>query len=275
MRHLRMALGLAVALCVFAVTAVPAMAHEFVPSKAGALKAKGTNEFVTEEGVKPQEQYNKAPDDSRVQVFKFSSRLTIKCLKTRASGTIPGPSETVELAVKFTTCGWYPQASSPLHTGARFELKEGKSFGFVFHANGFTEFVGNPELEEIEWKEKPISGEVEVLETATELIIPGHVCRIVVPAQTIPVKAVMHPEEEFTSVVYKNIEVPTTNKKFPSGFQKKVVFESNLKGIKYELKGGEGTEQCEQFLGEEKKGSGGNYKGNITVEVVGGDLTHT
>jgi hypothetical protein len=262
MRHLKTTFVLALAVCGLAVMATPALAHEFVASKVGKTLGKGTEEVT-------QEEYNITPEASKTQAFKFG-HFTVQCLKTRSHGEQGTESETFTTTTKFSTCGWYPQPGDPFHTPARFS-KEGLTM--TFHANGFTEFIGNSELEEIEWKEHP-NGEVEVLETATEIKIPGKICKIQIPAQTIPVKAVKAPGEEFTSVVYKPVEVATVSKKFPSGFQKKLVFESDLKGVKYELLGGEGEQQCEQFLGEEKKGVG-TYKGNVTEEVIGGDLSHT
>ena len=52
MRNIRLVVGITAAVCALAVTAAPAMAHEFVGSKTGKLSGKGFEEIAkAEEGL--------------------------------------------------------------------------------------------------------------------------------------------------------------------------------------------------------------------------------
>jgi hypothetical protein len=82
----------------------------------------------------------------------------------------------------------------------------------------------------------------------------------------VPVKAVRKPEGEFSAVGFSNEEVPTTQlKRFPSGFQTKLVITNALKGMEYSY--GEG--QCEEI---EKEGKSAQAKGSLLDEIHGGNL---
>jgi hypothetical protein len=92
-------------------------------------------------------------------------------------------------------------------------------------------------------------------------------CVIGWPAQTIPIKAVKHPEEEFSAVEYSVNEVPRPGSKilFPSGFQNKLVIANEFKGIHWEV-----VEGCENFT--VTKGTAAKYNGSLEEEVAKGNL---
>ena len=94
-------------------------------------------------------------------------------------------------------------------------------------------------------------------------------CEIYWEPQTIPTKAITHPEEEYSSVAYANEEVPTTKLKlYPSGFQPELVVTSALTKIKTIAEGG----KCENFKNEETKS--GYYKGTLRFGVKSGSLEY-
>jgi hypothetical protein len=143
----------------------------------------------------------------------------------------------------------------------------------VYHANGYTEAVGNGEGEEYEFKK------AEVLESAAYIkISASKLCKIVIPAQTIPVRAIKFPNDEYSSAVFGNIEAEATNLKlFPSGFQKRIVIANEFKKMKFKYAGEE--TQCttapefEKLAEENGGGASGIYKGSLEERLNGGDLS--
>jgi len=245
------------------VVAVPAMAHQFVASKTGKSIGKGFEEVeIPEKPAQPEF----IPE--RMQEFRLG-KFRVLCYVERSKGEVTElESETFETVNKYGRCGWYPQ-SNALHIGASTN-KTGLKV--VYHANGFVELLGNGEGESFEYKG------LGPRETALLIKIPStKACNIAIPEQTIPLKAVKNPEEEFTSVTYSNMEVPTERLKlFPSGLQKKVVFNHELKGMHFKYVGEE--TQCanlEEFekQSEEETGATGSYKGKVIQEVAAGDLS--
>ena len=71
---------------------------------------------------------------------------------------------------------------------------------------------------------------------------------------------------------YENVEVEKLGSggkklaKFPSGFQKQVIIESELKGMQYSLEGG----QCNEF--SKTEGENARYTGRLKAWVYQGDL---
>ena len=87
-----------------------------------------------------------------------------------------------------------------------------------------------------------------------------------------PVRAGVNPEGKFSLVKYENIEVEKLGEggkilpAWPSGFQKQVIIESELKGMQYSLEGG----QCNEF--SKTEGENAKYTGRLKAVVVKGDL---
>jgi hypothetical protein len=262
MRNLRLVGGLAVAVCIFAVSAAPVMAHQFVASKTGKTVGKGFEEITVEKGVTPEF------DPEKMQEWRLGA-FKILCYKAAGTGEVTETtSETFTTTTKYTKCGWYPQKNS-LHVAASFS-KTG--IQVVYHANGYTEAVGNGEGEEYEFKK------AEVLETAAYIkVSASKLCKIIIPAQTIPVRAIKHPTDPYSSAVFSEVEVEQANLKlFPSGFQKRLVISNEFKKVKFKYAGEE--TQCTtapefEKLSEEGGGSiGGVYKGALEEKLVRGDL---
>jgi hypothetical protein len=261
MRNFRLVGGLAAAVCVFAVGAAPVMAHEFIASKTGPTTGKGFEEIIVENGVAPEF------EPARMQEWKIGA-FRILCYKATGSGeATEGGSETFTTRTTFSKCGWYPSKST-LHVAAGFS-----PITIIFHANGYTEAVGNGEGEEYEFKN------AEVLETsATIKINSTKLCKIVIPAQTIPVQAIKHPEGEFSAAVYSNSQVPVPDlTRFPSGFMKRIVIANEFKKVKFKYAGEE--TQCttapefEKLAEENGGGANGVYKGSLEERLNGGDLS--
>jgi hypothetical protein len=261
MRNIRMVGGLAAAVCVLAVGAVPAAAHQFLASKVGKSVGKGFQEIPVEKGVAPEF------DPSRMQEWRLGA-FRILCYKATGAGEVTETaSETFTTGTKYSKCGWYPQKNT-LHVGAGFS-----KITVVYHANGYTEALGNGEGETYEFKK------ATVLETSAYIKISAtKLCKIIIPEQTVPVKAIKDPSGEFSAAVFGNAEVAATNlKTFPSGFQKRLIIANEFKKLKFKYAGEE--TQCttapefEKLAEEGGGGAAGVYKGSLEERLVGGDLS--
>jgi hypothetical protein len=108
-------------------------------------------------------------------------------------------------------------------------------------------------------------------------ISAGHYCTFIIPQQTIPAKAIVKPEEEFSQVSYSNTEVkveetPTKLKLYPGGFQHKVIFSYDLKPFKYRYKEETQCFEVEELEGHKVEYAAGQFKGELISEVMGGNL---
>ncbi len=266
MRHIRIVAVVAGAVCALAIAAVPAMAEEFVSSKTGKSTGRGFEEIPVVTGETPEF------EPERMQEWKLGS-FRILCYRAHTAGEVTqGPSETFTTTIHFSKCGWYPQSANTLHVGASFG-KAGMTI--VYHANGYTEAGGNGEGEEVEYKK------AEILETsATFKISATKLCKIIIPAQTIPVTAIKKPNEEYSSAVYSNEEVEAkVSKAFPEGIQDRLLIANDFKKVLYKY-GAEGEEtQCHdapEFEKTAEEGGGataGVWKGTLEEWVPGGNLS--
>jgi hypothetical protein len=263
MRKTKMLIGLATAVCALAITAVPAMAHQFSASKTGLLSGKGFEEIAKAEVGEFREF---APE--RMQEWKFG-QFTILCYSETSKGELTETTtDVLTLNMKFGACGWYPHPKINLHSGATF-AKEGITVRF--HANGWVELLADGE--EVEFKG-------EILPGAAFVKVGGTICKIEILAQTIPVKAIKNPEEEFSSVLYSNFGVPLAkaSKEFPNAEQERILFTNDWKSIKFHY-GGEAN-QCtnpvdfEKQAGEEGGANGGVYKGQTYTKLNGGNIKY-
>jgi len=234
-----------VTVCALAVAAVPALATPvFKAYRVGP--AYSVSEPGTTKGVATSE-----------QEFDFGG-LVIKCPKAVTKGKVTwSSSKTFATEVTFQAC------STIAHEGPGKELLLATKFktpvDFVFHANGFAE--SGTEFGE---------SEVEISGGTAEMKISGvrHKCVLGWPAQTIPVRAINHPEEEFSAVEYpgpNEFPRPFDKTQFPSHFQQRLMIVSELRHLKWEV-----AEGCENF--EKTEGGVGFYKGSLEDQVVGGNL---
>jgi hypothetical protein len=135
----------------------------------------------------------------------------------------------------------------------------------VYHVNGFAQ-LGAGEVE----------SEIEVGSGSASFSISGKVCKINWPAQTVPAKAVVHPEETFSSAVYSTKEVPVEEKqksKFPSLFQKRLVIKNQFKSMEWSYEEGQclGEGGFEEAVKKEEAKSG-VYEGTLEELINGGNL---
>jgi hypothetical protein len=272
MRHLRMALGLVVAVCAFSLAAGPALAHNFTASRlpkplseAEPGKTKGFG--IASEGLEAE----------RNQFFKFGP-FEILCTATAHANTIEegavswSTHQTFSTEIKFQKCltkAHFGTFTGGLATSFNVnpETKKAEPIKFVYHVNGFAE-IGTGET----------VSEVEVGSGEANFKISGKICKINWPRQTVPAVAEKKPSEEFSAAVYSNNFVPVeetlANKnKFPSGFQQKLVITNAFKNMAWKLEegqcAGEGGFEEEAKTLEAKTGL---YKGAIEEMVIGGNL---
>ena len=245
MRHVKLGLGFASAVCALAIAAAPALAHEFTASKTGKTRGKSTTE----------------------QNFKFGP-FKITCEKATAKGAVAaGTTSTLATTVKYGSCTTEVKfGTKPAHVPTHFLTP----LAVAYHANGFVE-TGS-ETEEVEGEAVLAGGEAEV--KVYTGVIPGEHeqsrCTILWPEQTLPLKAAKKPEGEYSAATYSNVLTENGNlKKFPDGFQHSITIANAFKGIKFEFEG----EPCEEWGKEEgSEGGGGTYFGSFPEALGGGNL---
>jgi hypothetical protein len=97
--------------------------------------------------------------------------------------------------------------------------------------------------------------------------ISGIKCLISWPSQTVPMKALKRPEEQYSAALFSNEEVANTNlKAFPTGFQRKLLISTEFKNMTFTFEEGE----CSEFKVPEAKT--GSYTGVLREEVGAGNL---
>jgi hypothetical protein len=244
MRHLRLALGLAASVCTLAIAVSPALAGEFVASKAG--KVHGAEESE--------------------QLFRFGA-IKIKCQKVSATGSVAGgATQTFATLIKYSKC----LTTAKVGSHEIFIATTWKTpLAIEYHANGFVE-TGSM-VSEIEGRTVLAGGSAEIkINTGKTEEFEKSECHVIWPAQTIPVKAINHPEEEFTAAKYTNATRPhVVSKTFPDGLQHYIVVTNEFKAIRFELEG----EPCETWGKEEgPEGSGGTYNGSFPQILGGGNF---
>jgi len=192
MRHFKIAMVLAVA--VLAVSAAPALAHEFI-SSGGPTKGKGEE-----------------------QVFKLGP-FRIECAKATAKGTsVAGSQQTLFSEEKLRSC------TTEAHIGANpifLKTKFVTPLDVEYHANGFVE-IGS-EGEEVEVGNTTLKG------GTIELKIKAIKCVITLPEQTLPKAAEKKPGGEFEAATYSNEEEEKGKHKF-----NKLSISNEWKGIHFE-----------------------------------------
>ncbi len=246
MRHVKMAMGIAAAVCAFGAASVTAAsAHTFKASKGnGVTISPGTPASTAGRGVGE-------------STFKFGG-IKINCATAKAKGKVSS-----EEFKEFASEVHYSECFTEIKFGKE-EVAQAKTkfpaVTYVFHANGFVETGTETEEEE---------GEVHISGGEVAVVVSGLKCVVTWPAQTVPTKAIKQPEGEFNAVAFGNEEVANPKVKlFPSGFQKKVVVSTELKKMEYSVEGG----ACESF--EKTEGHSGLQNGTLVEEVKSGNLSY-
>lgn len=271
MRNFKMAAGLVAMIGALAVCAAPALAHEFTASR--LPKPLSETEFGKTKGVGIGS--TELGGEERSQELKFGV-FHIYCAvktsgKTIDEGAVSWSTSLIfATEVKFEKCltktsyeGFITGTKTSFNVNP--ETKKSEPVKFVYHVNGFAE-LGSGEVE----------SEVEVGSGAATFSIGGKVCKIDWPHQTVPAKAVKLPDEPYSAAVYSDKEVPvetTQLRKFPSGFQQRLVIANEFKGMEWHYEEGkclgeggfeEGTKQ--------EEGKTGLYRGSLEEEITGGNL---
>jgi hypothetical protein len=176
MRHFKIAAVLAIA--ALAVSASPALAHEFI-SSGGPTKGKGEE-----------------------QIFKLGP-FKIECKRASSKGsTAAGSSQTLFAEIKMHGCVTHASlGGNPIELATKFVTP----LDIEYHANGFVEF--GSEGEEIE-------GNVTLAGGTVEVKIKSLKCDIKLPRQTVPKAAEKKPNGEFEAATYSNEEEEKGKRKF-------------------------------------------------------------
>ncbi|HEY4896520.1 MAG TPA: hypothetical protein VII01_10565 [Solirubrobacteraceae bacterium] len=269
MRNFKATFGLVAMVCLIAVMAVPALAAEFTASKLPnncseaepcRTKGKGIGEI--------DEKHPEYTQKFVIGAFTIECKKAVSYAKTPAEGAFTsGSSSTFSTEVKFMYC--LTEAKFGAFTGGlTTSFNGGHPVKFVYHTNGFAE-LGSGETE----------AAVEIGGAETTFKIAGKICTVALPPQTVPIGAVKNPGGEFSAAEYSNEEVAVSEKlikRFPSGFQTKLVIANKFKGMKYHYESGQCT--GEGGFEEEAKtqeGRSATYTGTLEEEVPGGNVGFT
>jgi len=238
-RRARVITAVVSSICAVAVAAVPASAHQFTASALKSvfpLKTKGV-------GV-------------GTQTFKFG-KIEIECESEIAKGTVTeSPTQLLKVSAQYKECivpvtVWGQHTTTTTH----FQVE------YLYHANGLAQMG-----DELVAGAKP---EVEIGSGSVSMGISNTGgCKVVWPAQTIPVKFEKQPMEQYSAATFSNEETAATNLKlFPTGFQKKLLITSEFSGMDYSIfeKG-----LCAEL--EKTEGNNGHYHGSLSLEALSGNL---
>jgi hypothetical protein len=259
------ALGAAVAVCVFGMFAAPAFAKrtkkevvfgKFTASKFGKtisesepLTASGHGEVVSEESS---------------GIALAGGALEIKeCSRVlKSTGKVDSErSNTFFQTVTFKDC-WERR---PVADGTESVKLPTFKLSFEFHSNQ-SGVIGEGEASEVR------------ITADSRVVVPiakRAACQVTIPEQTIPTKAKTKPEKEYEAAFYETEIEPVAGKKklkeFPSGFQEKLDIETEFKKVKAWIKPSEHCEFPEGTIDEEPESPGYGYrvfsKGRLDIEL--------
>jgi hypothetical protein len=240
MRRVRITLGLVVAVSAVALSATAALAHNFTAGIAKKTISEATPGKVKGGSVGP-------------QAFKFGP-IHMTCESAGTKGVV-----TQEVSTTLKVVARYHGCATSIKVGAEPALLKTRFLApveYSFHANGFAETGTEGE-----------EGSVEIGGGAAEMKITGIKCVISWPAQTVPMKAITLPEEQYSAALFTNEEVASTHlKAFPTGFQHQLQISAEFKNMEFSFEEGE----CSEFKHPEAKT--GSYTGVLHEELAGGNL---
>jgi len=207
-----MVLGLAAAVCAFGALAAPALAkRKEHPQVLGKFVASYPNGTPISEGSPAT-----ATGTGWLEGIELAEgAVTIPeegCKRIKSSGDVAAErSDTIYQVISFKGCEGITDVGTSKHVRARAKVPT-FSIAMEFHSNGYAE-TGTGE-----------ATSVHIDHTAVRFkAYKGSPCVVVIPAQTIPVKALKKPEGEFEAAEYETErEEPVKLKKFPAGFQEKL-----------------------------------------------------
>jgi hypothetical protein len=263
MRHIRIAVGLTAATGALCVAVTPALAENTnfvanIPHKTISAEHTARASGKTEEE----------------QVFKFQN-VVIKCKQfpfperysvgnTAVTSSVlssEAPTE-LEVGVHFEKCGRILSANSEEFVPANFKGK----VTIVYHINGFAKLEGNGEGEENEFGKEPHATFRET--SATFTVAPAKLCKVIIPEQSVPLRAETNEDGKFTAFVPSNAFTPTGRKGFVNNEKESLVISHEFKGLLFRY--AEET-QCNIDQPHEE-GSDGTYKGVLNLAIPAGNL---
>ena len=258
MRTFRITLGLVASMCVFGTLASPALAKKshVHPRILGKFVANYPNKKPISESSPAM-----AKGVGSEELIELAEgALTIgneKCKKISSAGGVDSErSDTIYQRITFVGCFAKTIVGTSKHVTEEVKLPK-FSIALEFHSNGFVE-TGENENSSVEIKHSSV------------FIKPrkGSACTIVIPAQTIPVKAIKKPENEFEAASYETEQIPAKIKKFPTGFEEELDITMEFKKVQTEV---EGTEHC--HVGAGFKGNNGVFDAEIEeLKIKNGNL---
>jgi len=265
MRGFKLAAGAAALTGALAIAAAPAVAAQFtagrVPTPLSEVepgKTKGVGVGSSELG-----------GHERSQEFKFGAFRIVCAAKASAKTITEGAvswstSQVFATEVEFAKC-LTKTTFTGFVTGLSTSFNKGEPIKFVYHVNGFADLgVG------------ATSAEAEVGSGAAAITIANKVCKIAWPRQTVPAKATTVPSGEYSSAKFSTTEAPvatTQLKKFPSGFQQRLLIANEFKGMEWHYEEGKCVGEGGFEEGAEKEGGkSASFKGSLEEEIGGGNL---
>ena len=233
MRRVRVLIGFAAAVFVFAALAAPALAKvktkvqfgKFFANIPGATISEATPATATGIGT-----VLAGPKGPGIELAGGALTIARCASSLKSSGKVVSEkSETFLQVVTFKNC--YAQSFTGKNEEIISETKLPKfSLALEFHSNQSAVAGESP-------------GEVKVLENSTVVVpVPSKKspCKVTIPEQTIPEKAVKKPEVEYESAFYETEPVEVEGKKklerFPSGFEDQLDVETEFTKVEAWIK---------------------------------------
>jgi len=222
MRRIRIAVGLASAVCAFGVLAAPALAKketkEVVFGKFTASIPGGT--------ISPSEPATASGHGEVTSLNLAKGALAISsCNKPlKSTGKVESESSNTFLQnITFSQC-----YSKDAVNHEVVEERKVKTFRLAieFHSNHSA----------VAGESAPSEVKVVSPSTVTIPVAKGAACVVVIPAQTIPTKAERKPELEYEAASYETEKEEAKIKKFPSGFREKLDIEMEFNKVESWLK---------------------------------------
>jgi len=211
MRSVRLALGIAIALCAFGTVAAPALAKK--KSKPPVVFGKFIASFPSGRPITPEMPARATGSGELTTLTLAEGLLNIEeCEDVKSSGkVISESSEDFFQEIAFKHCADYT------HLGGKKSGLSGK-----FKVKPFRlamEFRSNKSVEVGEGAEN----EIEITKPSTVVITTkGIPCKVTIPRQVLPAKETGKPEKEYGVAGYETETSPAKKKIFPSGFQEKL-----------------------------------------------------
>jgi hypothetical protein len=233
MRRVRIALGLVAALCAFGTFAAPALAKKEVKE---VVFGKFTASYPFGPEITPSAPATAAGvgEIFSLNLAKGALQITTCSKALKSSGPVTSQSsDTILQNITFNGC----KAKVKLNKEITEEIPVPKfTIGMEFYSKG-SAIVGQP-------------AEVKIVKPSTVTIQIGKhaACSVTLPAQTIPTKAEVKPNQEYEAAFYETEFEEANVKKFPSGFQEKLDIEMEFAKVESWVKP---NEHCIYGPGEE------------------------